>query len=518
MGLKSMPLGHRLMLMICASLLLAVGAGLYGVGSVNRSALTFAALLDNEVTHQRLAQSTLVEFKAQVQAWKDTLLRGKDPAQLQKYWAEFEKHELEVQQQARDLWRGLPGGDSRDIVQRFIDAHSTMGQRYRHGLDLFKASDFEPTAGDTGVKGMDREPAQLLAQVVQQETAALERASVTANGIRGRAYALTLVLMAAALAAGTLGGYLIARSVTRELGGEPSDARAVAKRIAQGDLFTAIPVRPGDRTTLFAALHEMQTALASIVGQIRASSDSIATGSAEIAMGNSDLSQRTEEQASNVQQTAASMEQLSCTVKNVADTAAEASRLASGASQVAVEGGERVGKIVATMQEISASSKKIADIIGVIDGIAFQTNILALNAAVEAARAGALGRGFAVVAGEVRSLAGRSAEAAKEIKTLITLGAQRVDAGAREVDAAGASMNEIVAQVQRVTHMIGDLSTASTEQSQGIGQVGDAVQQLDQVTQQNAALVEETAAAAESLRHQAAELTNVIARFRLAAV
>ncbi len=323
------------------------------------------------------------------------------------------------------------------------------------------------------------------------------------------------LLVTASLMLGIGAAVLITRSVLRQIGGEPAEAKRIVGEIAQGNLAVSIPLRAGDHESLLAAMQGMKDRLAAIVSQVRASSDSIATGSSQIASGNSDLSQRTEEQASNLQQTAASMEQLSGTVKTSADTAARANELASSASAAATHGGEMVGQVVDTMQEISAASKKIADIIGVIDGIAFQTNILALNAAVEAARAGEQGRGFAVVAGEVRTLAQRSAEAAKEIKTLIGASVDKVEAGARQVNDAGASMNEIVAQVQRVSQMIGELSSAAIEQSSGIGQVNDAMTQLDQVTQQNAALVEESAAAAESLRHQADRLAQAVGVFQL---
>jgi methyl-accepting chemotaxis protein len=248
---------------------------------------------------------------------------------------------------------------------------------------------------------------------------------------------------------------------------------------------------------------------------VRNASESIATGSAQIATGNADLSQRTEEQASNLQQTAASMEQMNATVKNSADTARQASQLATSASSVAEKGGSVVGQVVATMEDITASSKKIADIIGVIDGIAFQTNILALNAAVEAARAGEQGRGFAVVASEVRSLAQRSAGAAKEIKALISASVEKVETGSKLVGDAGSTMTDIVTQVRRVADLMGELSAAAVEQTAGIGQVSTAVGQLDQVTQQNAALVEESAAAADSLKQQAAKLSEVVGVFRL---
>ena len=329
-----------------------------------------------------------------------------------------------------------------------------------------------------------------------------------------RGLSVMLVVAAVAVALALAAAVWIIRSITAPL----NQAVKALDQVASGDLTADIELTSTDETgQLLAALKRMQASLAGIVGQVRASSDSIATGSAQIATGNVDLSQRTEEQASNLQQTAASMEQISGTVKTSAETAAHANRLATSASAAAVKGGELVGEVVSTMQDISASSKKIADIIGVIDGIAFQTNILALNAAVEAARAGEQGRGFAVVASEVRSLAGRSAEAAKEIKSLINASVEKVEAGARQVHEAGTSMGEIVSQVQRVSQMIEELSTAAQQQASGVGQIGDAVQQLDQVTQQNAALVEESAAAAESLKQQAARLADVVSVFRLEA-
>jgi len=325
---------------------------------------------------------------------------------------------------------------------------------------------------------------------------------------------LTLVVMVgAALALGSAAAMAITRSITVPIG----RAVQVATTVAAGDLGSRIVVSGRDEAAqLLRALSGMNDSLSRIVGQVRASSDSIATGSAQIASGNADLSQRTEEQASNLQQTVASMAQLSGTVKASAETAGQASQLAAGASAAAVKGGEMVATVVQTMQDIAVSSRRIADIIGVIDGIAFQTNILALNAAVEAARAGEQGRGFAVVASEVRSLAGRSAEAAREIKSLIGAGVERVETGARQVDVAGASMADIVAQVRRVSQLIDEISHGAGEQSAGIAHVGGAVSQLDQVTQQNAALVEESAAAAESLKNQAANLAEAVRIFKLA--
>ncbi|HEY1091035.1 MAG TPA: methyl-accepting chemotaxis protein [Burkholderiaceae bacterium] len=289
-----------------------------------------------------------------------------------------------------------------------------------------------------------------------------------------------------------------------------------AERIGEGDLSGEIVVTRRDEIgELQQSLATMKAALHTMVSAVRHSADSIQTASAEIATGNLDLSQRTEQTASNLQQTANSMSQLTSTVQQSADSAGTANQLASSAAQVAQRGGAVVGQVVTTMDDINASSKKISDIIGVIDGIAFQTNILALNAAVEAARAGEQGRGFAVVAGEVRSLAQRSAEAAREIKALINASVERVESGAKLVQDAGSTMSEIVASVQRVTDIMAEISASTVEQSQGIGRVNSAVGQLDQMTQQNAALVEESAAAAESLKDQAQKLAEVVGSFRL---
>ncbi|MEO5794684.1 MAG: methyl-accepting chemotaxis protein [Rhodoferax sp.] len=312
-----------------------------------------------------------------------------------------------------------------------------------------------------------------------------------------------------------LSGLLITRSIVRQLGAEPGVATALAQGVAAGNLGLSIQLRQGDTTSLMAQLQSMQTSLVQLVTQVRQGSDSVATASAEISQGNHDLSARTEQQASALEETAASMEQLSATVKQNADSAIQANQLAQNASTVAVRGGDVVAEVVTTMQGINDSSKKIADIISVIDGIACQTNILALNAAVEAARAGEQGRGFAVVASEVRSLAGRSADAAKEIKLLISASVDRVAQGAMLVDKAGTTMAEVVSAIRSVTGIVGEISAASNEQSAGVSQIGEAVSQIDLVTQQNAALVEEMAAAASSMKSQAQDLVAAVAVFTL---
>ena len=319
-------------------------------------------------------------------------------------------------------------------------------------------------------------------------------------------------LTAVALAIAVAISIFIARSITVPM----SQAVRIASSVSQGDLSTSIQVNSTDETgQLLTALKTMQTELIRLVRQVRQSSDSVANASAEIAQGNQDLSARTGSQASALEETAATMEELSSQVKHNADSARQANQLAASASAIAARGGEVVGRVVHTMKDINDSSRKIADIISVIDGIAFQTTLLALNAAVEAARAGEQGRGFAVVASEVRSLAGRSAAAAKEIKNLINASVERVEHGAALVDDAGSTMTEVVSSIRRVSDLVGEISSASDEQAAGAAQIGEAVTEMDQATQQNAALVEEMAAAASSLRAQSSELVKVVAVFKL---
>jgi methyl-accepting chemotaxis protein len=323
------------------------------------------------------------------------------------------------------------------------------------------------------------------------------------------AFVATLVLVVLIVAPLTL---LNSHSITRPI----AYAARVAESISNGDLTSHIQTEGRDEATaLLTALDHMQQSLRKLVAQVHESSQSIQSSSGEVASGNTDLSQRTEQAAGALQQTASSMSQLTGTVNHTADSARTANQLATSASEVAARGGSVVAQVVSTMDEINTSSRRIADIIGTIDGIAFQTNILALNAAVEAARAGEQGRGFAVVASEVRSLAQRSAAAAREIKTLIGASVERVQAGSKLVTDAGSTMTEIVASVKRVSDIIGDISAAAAEQSAGIGQVNGAVNDLDRMTQQNAALVEQSAAAAESLREQAGRLGDLVGSFRL---
>jgi len=353
-------------------------------------------------------------------------------------------------------------------------------------------------------------------RLIDFEEARIQNANQVAMAQAGGFLSVMLGALFVALLCGVGLAWWIPRGIARQLGAEPDELGRVAQRVAAGDLSPLPDARHAPAGSVLASLAAMQESLASVVGQVRQASDSIATGSTEIAAGNADLSVRTEQQASSLQQTAASMSQMNGVVQGNADTARQATQLAASASQAAEKGGEVVSQVVVTMDDIAESSRRIADIIGVIDGIAFQTNILALNAAVEAARAGEQGRGFAVVAGEVRNLAKRSAEAAREIKNLIGTSVEKVEAGTRLVSSAGSTMEDIVGQVRRVSDLITEISVSTSEQTEGIGQVSAAVTRLDQTTQQNAALVEQSAAAAASLQQQAARLTDVVRTFRLA--
>ncbi|ART46861.1 methyl-accepting chemotaxis protein [Acidovorax carolinensis] len=353
----------------------------------------------------------------------------------------------------------------------------------------------------------------LIQQLLDLQRASIDTTAKDIQAVYAQSRMWLMLLCTLAVVAGGLCAWWLTRGITRPL----SEAVRVARAVADNDLTTTVQVHSRDETgQLMQALQDMNTSLAQVVGRVRSGTEGIATASNQIDAGNQDLSSRTEQQASSLEETAASMEELTSTVKQNADNARQANQLAASASQVAVEGGQVVSNVVGTMSAINTSSRKIADIIGVIDGIAFQTNILALNAAVEAARAGEQGRGFAVVASEVRSLAQRSAAAAKDIKTLIDDSVGKVDEGTQQVAEAGKTMEAIVDSVKRVTDIMAEIAAASQEQSAGIDQVHQAISQMDQVTQQNAALVEEAAAATGSLKAQAAQLSQAVSVFRIA--
>jgi methyl-accepting chemotaxis protein-1 (serine sensor receptor) len=375
---------------------------------------------------------------------------------------------------------------------------------------------------EAAIRKMNEECRPLLAQLIEatrqySELTRLRSQQMIEEAAQAYAHRRNILIAASVMAfvLAVLMGQLIARGLTRALGAEPAQLGDVAQQIAQGNLSPELLRHQAPEGSVQASLNAMLKSLVSVVHEVRNNADGVAGGSTAIANGNADLSQRTEQQASALQETAASMEQLSTTVKQNADNARQVNQLALGASQVATKGGGSVQEVVNAMQDISESSRQIGEIVGVIDGIAFQTNILALNAAVEAARAGEQGKGFAVVAGEVRNLAQRSAQAAREIKQLIATSATRVKQGTELADQAGATMAEVLHSIQRVTDLMGEISSASDEQSAGVAQVGKAVSQMDQVTQQNAALVEESAAAAASLRTQAQQLVQAVSIFQL---
>ncbi len=354
-----------------------------------------------------------------------------------------------------------------------------------------------------------------LVDFTKAKQAGVEQTKAEMIAFSQRMLMLALVLVVVALLAASAIVYWLVRHIMKQLGGEPAYAVEVARAISEGDFSRSVNLERGDTSSLLYAINAMRQNLTGTIGDIRSATETIATASSQIAAGNLDLSSRTEEQASSLEETASSMEELTSTVKQNAENARQANQLVVSTADVAVRGGQVVGQVVDTMSSIKDSSRKIADIIGVIDGIAFQTNILALNAAVEAARAGEQGRGFAVVASEVRNLAQRSAGAAKEIKALIEDSVGKVDAGGKLVDEAGKTMDEIVSSVKRVTDIMSEIAAASQEQSSGIEQVNQAIGQMDDVTQQNAALVEQAAAAAESLQDQAARLAEAVSVFKL---
>ena len=407
--------------------------------------------------------------------------------------------------------------EEKSLLAKIKEQEGVANPAINKAIDLWKDNKAEDA---TKVLIKEIRPAQkkwldALNDLVGLEDKQNAEAATGAKSAFASARTLMIALGVVAVLAGIIAAAWITRRLLKQLGGEPDYAAQIANQIASGDLAGAIDTENSDHTSLMVAMKTMRDSLVHIVAQVRVGTDTIATASGEIAAGNLDLSSRTEQQASSLEKTASSMEELTATVKQNADNARQANQLAASASEVALKGGAVVSQVVATMGSINESAKKIVDIISVIDGIAFQTNILALNAAVEAARAGEQGRGFAVVAAEVRNLAQRSAAAAKEIKSLISDSVEKVEVGSKLVGQAGTTMEEVVDSVRRVTDIMGEITAASQEQSAGIGQVNQAIIEMDSVTQQNAALVEQAASAAKSLQDQAAEVANVVSIFKL---
>ena len=516
--LKNMKTGSMLGLGFSVLILIALSIALLGRARLIQASDDVSYLADTRIT----SLLRLVEVKSSV----EFIFRGvrslaliEDPAEKALAKATLDTQRQKIGQLMEQFREGLTTPQGIALYDRMRNARTA----YLPLLDQFMAAamrhDLPTVSAMLGSSGEFRRQQDAFFAAINDMLAHQQvRATETAQATEGKSLAAGRQMLSLALASLLLGA-LVAWAITRRikglLGGEPAYAAQVTQEVAKGNLAVNVQLRRGDTTSLLASLEAMRASLAGIVSQVRHSSESIATGASQIASGNADLSARTEEQAANLEETAASMEQMTATIQQNVDTVRSASGLAQSASATAVHGGEVVHGVVSTMEDITHSSRKIGEIIGVIDAIAFQTNILALNAAVEAARAGEQGKGFAVVASEVRSLAQRCANAAKEIKGLISESVGKVAAGSRQVAEAGSTMNDIVTQTHRVAELISDIGAATQEQSQGVTQVSDAVQQLDQVTQHNASLVEESAAAADSLNKQAAQLVQLVSVFRL---
>jgi len=496
---------------LCLLVLLVGGAGLFGMGQSNAG---LKSVYDDRVVPLKQIKVVADMYAVHV---VDAAHKVRDGAMTP---AQGLKSVTDARKDIDSNWKAYMAThlvpEETQLVERFKPLQAKADAATEVLMGHFKSADL-PALTTFAAKDMYpaidplQEVLGLLMQVqLDRAKAEYDRAAASFQTIR----ALALIAVVVGILLAVLMGGAMIRQISRALG----NAVQITDSVAQGDLTVPIHARGKDEIAqLLGGLTAMRDNLAHVVSGVRGNAQGVASASAEIASGNNDLSMRTEQQASALQETAASMEELSSTVKLNADNAREANQLAVSASTVAVQGGDVVAEVVTTMKGINDSSKKIADIISVIDGIAFQTNILALNAAVEAARAGEQGRGFAVVAGEVRNLAQRSAEAAKEIKSLITASVERVEQGTQLVDKAGTTMTEVVGAIRRVTDIMGEISAASSEQSTGVSQVGEAVTQMDQVTQQNAALVEEMAAAASSLSQQADALVGAVAVFKLSA-
>ena len=510
MKFRNLRVGPRLGLGFGAILLITALLALTGIWRIG--ALKDAS---EQVATREIELRTLVDdWAADVRLnWVRTeaFLKAIDPGYMEKLTTDTQATYTATETKAKRIEELLQSDKGKSLLTDIAAARTAYSTKLTEIRDLHRGGEPSvPTMVDNDLRPLADKYLQALDGLRSFMAAQLAESQRSTNTLASASQMLLGVGAAIAVALGALLAVLVTRSIVLPM----QQGRKAAERIADGDLTQPLDTSASDEAgQLLQALATMQGNLATIVSNVRRNAEGVANASSEIAQGNNDLSARTEQQASALEQTSASMEQLGSTVRQNADNARQANQLAMSASTVAAQGGDVVAQVVQTMKSINDSSQKIADIISVIDGIAFQTNILALNAAVEAARAGEQGRGFAVVASEVRSLAGRSAEAAKEIKALIGASVERVEAGSALVDRAGTTMTEVVQAIRRVTDIVGEISAASSEQSAGVSQVGEAITQMDQATQQNAALVEQSAAAADSLRSQAAQLVQAMSVF-----
>ncbi|RJF95721.1 methyl-accepting chemotaxis protein [Noviherbaspirillum saxi] len=517
MKLAKLKIGQRLTLGFGMAIAVMIIVILFGAAKLISLNQNVEVMVNDRYPQTALANSIKSDLFDVVQTMRDILF-ATDQDEINNYLAGIEQSMEFVEKSTGEL-NGKPSAsaDEDEMKKGLKDAQDRFKSELDRFKQLVKAGDRDQAKDIlyTTVQTAQLAYFQALNQEITFHADAMVNSSHAAISDAKRSVVVMLGLGSGACVLAVLIGVFVTRSITKPLG----QAVDLAKRVAAGDLTATIEVKSQDETgMLVQSLKEMNASLARIVSDVRTGIETISTASAEIASGNMDLASRTEQQAGSVERTVASMDGLTSTVKQNADNARQANQLAATASQVAMKGGEVVGQVVATMESINESAKKIVDIISVIDGIAFQTNILALNAAVEAARAGEQGRGFAVVASEVRSLAQRSAGAAKEIKQLIGDSTDRVNVGSKLVGQAGTTMDEVVESVKRVTNIIAEISAASAEQSDDIAQINQAFTQIDETTNQNAALVEEAAAAAERMREEAAMLARAVSVFRLDSV
>ena len=511
--MKTFSLQFKVLLIATVALAVALGASLVTLSSVYNSIQELDRVTHEEFASQRTVLQATVAFKQRVEEWKNVLLQGADPASAEKQWSRFLAEEKRVHDLVEEARAANKNADVLALLDKFSEAEKDAGERYRKAFEVFKAGAYQPRVGDGAVERTGANPASILIDAAHLAEDHGSRATAEAVSHARTGYYLAIAATAVSMLGALAALWLFVRhAVLRPIG------RAVqhAELIAQGDLTARIQSGARDEAgQLLAALGRMSDGLANVVTEVRRASEAVVSASDQVAAGTTDLSQRTEEQASSLEETAASMEELASTVRQNAENAHQADELARNASRRAEQGGAEVVRVVERMNEISASAARIADIISVIDGIAFQTNILALNAAVEAARAGDQGRGFAVVAAEVRSLAQRSADAAKEIKALIGDSVDKAREGTVLVEKAGDTIQALVIDVKRVSEYMASIAEASAEQSRGVQQVNKTVTEMDRVVQQNASAVQQSASAAESMKQEAEALVRAVSAFRV---